>query len=59
MFATNYYKPRIAYDHFLNSQITEHIDPLSQIKLSFRNKQGLNFTKFPFLLDLDYKSVID
>ena len=57
LFQSNKYSPRLSHDHFLNTQITEHVDPISQIKMSYRNKAGLNFTKFPFLLDLNYKSV--
>lgn len=56
-FLTNQEKPRITNDHFLNSQVTENVDPLSQVKLSFKKINELNFTRYPFLLDLNYKSV--
>lgn len=36
----------------------ENIKPIIQVKLSMRKIDAFNFTKYPFLLDLNYKSVI-
>lgn len=50
-------KKRMDHLHFLNSQLTEHFDPLMQVKMTMRKVSRLNFVRFPFLFDIDYKNV--
>jgi hypothetical protein len=51
-------KRRIDPDNFQNAQLTEHFDPLTQVKMTMRKINKLNFVGFPFLFDLDYKNVL-
>lgn len=44
------------HSNFQNAQLTEHFDPLMQVKLTMRKIGRLNFVRFPFLFDLDYKN---
>jgi hypothetical protein len=55
---SNHMKKRIDLDNFQNAQLTEHFDPLMQVKLTMRKINKHNFVKFPFLFDLDYKNVL-
>lgn len=56
LFRSNCMKKRTDHSNFQNAQLTEHFDPLMQVKLNMRKIVRLNFVRFPFLFDLDYKN---
>lgn len=55
--SSNNLRHRISMEMFHNKTIMECFEPSEQFKLSHNGIKLLNFTLFPFLLDIDYKNV--
>jgi hypothetical protein len=50
-------KERIQPEMFENRHVNTHFNPKQQFLFMFKGEKTLNFTEYPFLLNLDYKNV--
>ena len=46
---------RIQIEHFVKTNLNEHVKPIDVFKISLRKEKRLNLIQYPFLFDLDYK----